>query len=309
MTSSSASFTAHAPGTLMLMGEHAVLHGRPALCMAVSQRMQLVLKKRADRNFTIQSALGAYAGELGDIEVCKPYTFVLEAIRRAAPCQGFDLKIHSEFSSTIGFGSSAAVTVSLVALLRHLAGHAFDRASIFSESLSVVRSVQGTASGSDVAAAVYGGVVHYRADPLQLEPLHCQLPLSVCYVGYKTPTPEVIGIVDTLRGQHPARFEELFTLIGNCVGDALAALRQGDLAELGRLFNLHQGCQSALGCSDGTLEYLIYQLRAQAGIHGAKISGSGLGDCVIALGNAEAKVNGYDHFPIQTASEGVSLEF
>ncbi len=308
MTFSSPSLKAHAPGTLMLMGEHAVLHGRPALCMAVNQRMHLDLKCRKDRSFTIQSALGDYAGELGDIEVCKPYTFALEAIRRTGLKRGFDLKVHSEFSSTIGFGSSAAVTVSLVSLLRHLAGHPFDRAAIFGEALQVVRGVQGTASGSDVAAAVYGGVVHYCAEPLQLEPVQCNLPLSVCYAGYKTPTPEVIGKVDALRRQHPERFEEVFTLMGHCVGDALSALRQGDTAELGRLFNLHQGCQSALGCSDETLEYLLYQLRSQSGVLGAKISGSGLGDCVIALGNPEAKVNGYDHFPIQTAREGVTLE-
>ena len=308
MTSTPTLLKAQAPGTLMLMGEHAVLHGQPALCMAVNQRMHLEMKVRKDRIITLHSALGDYEGALNEIEVCKPYTFVLETIRRSQPKRGFDLTIRSEFSSTIGLGSSAAVTVSLVSLLRALAGKPFDRAAIFGEALSTVREVQGTASGSDVAAAVYGGVVHYRAEPLQLEPLHCELPLSVCYAGYKTPTPEVISKVETLRRHHPERFAELYTLMGHCVTDALAALRQGDREELGRLFNLHHGCQSALGCSDETLEYLIHQLRSQEGVLGAKISGSGLGDCVIALGNSETKVNGYDHFTVQTASKGVTLE-
>jgi mevalonate kinase len=151
-------------------------------------------------------------------------------------------------------------------------------------------------------------VVNYRAEPRGIQPLRASLSLSVVYAGYKTPTPEVISTIEKIRKLHPERFEQLFHLIDDCVKDATVAIRNGNLKQLGELVNLHHGLQSAMGCSDETLEYLIYQLRKQEGISGAKISGSGLGDCVIGLGNSEAKVSGYDHFSIDVDPEGVRFE-
>ncbi|MDD2236061.1 MAG: galactokinase family protein, partial [Kiritimatiellae bacterium] len=49
-----------APGTLMLMGEHAVLRGAPALACAVDQRIQVDLQCRRDGRLRIESALGTY---------------------------------------------------------------------------------------------------------------------------------------------------------------------------------------------------------------------------------------------------------
>ena len=43
--------------------------------------------------------------------------------------------------------------------------------------------------------------------------------------------------------------------------------------------------QEALGVSNEILAELVFALRKFKHISGAKISGSGLGDCVIALGN------------------------
>ena len=48
--------------------------------------------------------------------------------------------------------------------------------------------------------------------------------------------------------------------------------------------NIHQGLQSALGVSNSRIEEIVYALREAPGIDGAKISGSGLGDCVVGVG-------------------------
>lgn len=299
---------ASAPGTLMLMGEHAVLHGTHALCAAVNRRMHLRLHPREDRRFSLASALGDYDGDLDDFEVCKPFSFVLAAIQQARPRKGFHLQIRSEFSDRIGFGSSAAVTVATVSLLRALNRQPFDRAAILHEALTAVRQVQGQASGTDVAAAVYGGIVHYCADPLFVEPMQTKLPLSVVYAGYKTPTPEVIRLVERQRQQNPERFAGIFQGLAACVAEAVPAIRAGDLQTLGTLFDAHQRLQADMGCSDETLDHLIDQLRTQSGVTGAKISGSGRGDCVIALGTSAARVNGYEHFAVDIDPQGVRFD-
>ncbi|MCC5850695.1 MAG: GHMP kinase, partial [Verrucomicrobia bacterium] len=107
--------TASAPGTLMLMGEHAVLHGHRALCAAVDPRISVSLHPRQDRRLRVVSALGEMETDLKSLEPVPPFTFVMEAVRRSGIHRGLDLDIQSGFSAEIGFGSSAAVTVATVA--------------------------------------------------------------------------------------------------------------------------------------------------------------------------------------------------
>ena len=52
---------ASAPGSLMLMGEHAVLHGKKALVCAIDQRISVSLTPREDARISIVSALGEYS--------------------------------------------------------------------------------------------------------------------------------------------------------------------------------------------------------------------------------------------------------
>ena len=66
--------------------------------------------------------------------------------------------------------------------------------------------------------------------------------------------------------------------------EAAQALKNNNLQALGELFNIHQGLQDALGTCNLPLAEIVYKLRADPNIYGSKISGSGLGDCVIALG-------------------------
>lgn len=308
MSYSRSDLHASAPGSLMLMGEHAVLHGSHALCAAVDKRIRVSLRPLPDSEIQIESSLGSFGTTLENLSPKAPFQFVLAALQQAKLARGVHVSIEADFASTLGFGSSAAVTVATLATLRALEHKPFDRAALLEQALTVIRSVQGTASGSDLAASVFGGVVHYRADPPFVEPIHTTLPLAACYVGYKTPTPEVIRRVEANRQAHPERFASLFTLMDECVHDAVAALRSNDQERLGQLFNLHHGLQAALGCSDETLEYLVHQLRTQPGVLGAKISGSGLGDCVISLGNSKAEVSGYENFPIDIDTQGVILE-
>jgi mevalonate kinase len=71
--------------------------------------------------------------------------------------------------------------------------------------------------------------------------------------------------------------------------------------------NRHHELQAALGTSDPTLEHLVAQFRSMSGILGAKISGSGLGDSVLALGQAEPGSVSTDLTPVTLTTQGVNL--
>ena len=276
------------PGSLMLFGEHAVLYGKQAVVAAINHYIHVELAPRSDRNIRIiSSEFGEYNITLDEFIITKPYDYVLTAIKQylnKIDC-GFLLRIKSEFPADIGFGSSAAVTVAtLGALAVWLEGKESDLMRLYKQAVGVVRALHGVGSGADVAASVFGGVIAYKMTPLKIQKLNIDLPLTAVYSGWKTPTFEVIAVVEKKRAQFPAIFTDLYAAIERCTREAIVAIKKNDLVRLGMLMNIHQGLQDALGVNNATLSELIFALRAMPNIYGAKISGAGQGDCVIGLG-------------------------
>jgi mevalonate kinase len=282
------------PGSLMLMGEHAVLHGGLAIACAVDRFIKVTLTPRSDNQINIASQkFGNLSFFLSfpDNKISKDdknkFKFVLAAIasKQSKISSGFDLKIEADFSPQLGLGSSAAVTVAtLIVLEQWISGIKPQQLKLVKDARKIIQKVQGTGSGADVAASVYGGVVSYKMQPLKITKLKNKPPLTVIYSGSKVPTPKVIAIVKTSQQKYPKIFKQLYAAISCCAEQAVTAINSSNWKKLGDLMNIHQGLQDALGVNNKILSELIYKLRADSKIHGAKISGSGLGDCVIGLG-------------------------
>ena len=188
---------------------------------------------------------------------------------------------------------------------------------LFQQAKNAVLQVQGTGSCADLAASIFGGVLSYKMEPIKWEKLPLIPDLTAVYCGYKKPTPEVIKLVNVAKQQQPKIYESLFRSIDACVKQAVYAIKQAKWNELGQLFMHHQGLQYALGVSNQLLDTLVYQLCNQTGIFGAKISGSGLGDCVIGLGklsqtvftlDLEQSKIGIRQFPISLTEQGLIYE-
>lgn len=283
-----ASLKTSAPGKLMLLGEHGVLAGSHCLIAAVDKRISVELRPRADRQVHIRTEFGAYSSTVNALEPDNRFGFVIAALKMFSEelPSGLELQINSGFSHTVGLGSSAAVTAAVVAALRSWCRKDENPEPIFAASLQVIHNVQGTGSGADVAASIHGGVVLYRMHPLLISPIPAAPALTVVYCGYKVPTAEVISRVKALQQRHPQIYQHIYQTMDAISLQAAAAIRQEEWQRVGTLMNVNQGLLNAIGVSNGDLEELIEWLRQDSAIHGAKISGSGLGDCVIALGEA-----------------------
>ena len=303
------SIVASAPGSLMLFGEHAVLRGKRAVAGAVDARVEVRLTPRADDRVRIRSALGALDTRLDALDIAPPFTFLLAALLDARPLlkSGLELEVTAGFSSTVGLGSSAAVTAAALGALARHTGQPEDPGALLRHGVALIRRVQGGGSGTDLAASLHGGLIGYHATSLEVEPLPGLPPFTLVYSGAKEPTPKVIKVVDAWSAARPAISRALFDLIGQTTDHALAAIRAGDWAEVGALMTLHQGLQDAMGLTNRALGEVITALRAHPGVWGAKISGSGLGDCAIALGSPNAEVPGYERIPAVFAAEGLRV--
>lgn len=301
---------ASAPGSIMLMGEHSVLFGERALACAVDKHIHVTLTPRDDRVVNIDSSLADYSADLDDLKAEAKLSFVLAVIEQHLDDlhKGFDLKIEAGFGHTLGLGSSAAVTVATTAALDAYCQQASDSYELFRKALATVHKVQGRGSGTDLAASVFGASVGYTVNPCQIEPLGQVPQLSLYYVGYKTTTPEVLRQVEQHTKTLPELYQKLYWLMGQCTFDAEAALAKQDWQALGQCMNVYQGLMDALGVNDLALSDLVYRLRQSSKIYGAKISGSGLGDCVLALGSDPELALEYQEIPVSLSPQGVSVE-
>lgn len=286
----------------MIMGEHAVLmHGR-AIAAAVDARMTVQLTPRQDDLFSIISSLGKLQSQIDNIKVSPPFDYVLTAIQHYADVlpSGFDLTIASDFRHDLGLGSSAAVINATLAVLQNWLTGKVEPPQVFLQTAKdLVLTLKGKGSGADLAASFYGGVVDLQTAPLAVGSLPILPHLTVVYCGYKTPTSTVIDMVDTYAKKNPKRYQTLFAEIHALIEQCCQALRRQDWQAVGRCFNQQQTLMEELGVSDPVIDDIIAQLQQQPEILGSKISGSGLGDCVIGLGRVS------EHW-IQSISQGDS---
>ena len=312
---------ASAPANTMLMGEHAVLFGHSALVCALTQRIYVQANKRADDLIVVDSQLGHFSYPLADLEAqlheSSQFSFVLQAIVLCDLDTGLHLVIESDFEHTLGLGSSAAVTVATLGAIELLFKRQFDTQAVMRLGIESIRKVQGRGSGADIAASALGGIVEFQAKPisahkvsLSTQTWQCAPSLRLVYCGYKTPTPVVIEQVHQAAAREPKRFTQLYEQMGVCVKASMHALNNEDWPTFAEYMNQYQNLMRELGVSDKVIENIIELSQAQAKIgalFGAKISGSGLGDCVLLLGSEPL------HWPhtqmsVQIDSQGLRQE-
>lgn len=302
-----AAITVSAPGSLMLLGEHAVLHGHHALVCAINRRITVHLFPLEKNELRVVSELGTYACPLNNLLDHASMRFVIQAVRQHIDQlpSGLELRIESEFSADIGFGSSASVTVAThAAILAWLLGEPPRAELLFSESLKTVHEVQGRGSGADLAASVFGGIVCYTTTP-DYEPVPISIPLTAVYCGYKTPTPEVILQVEQWRAEHPEKFARIYEEMDASALEALACLKEHDLPGFGAILNRNQQLMDEMGVNTPELAEIVEALQSAADVFGAKISGSGLGDCAVGIGYAALPELDYPVYHLEITPAGI----
>jgi len=305
-------YKASSPGSLMVLGEYAVLENYPAMVAGINKRLTVLLSPRKDQKIEIISALGKYETTLKNFDIVPPFTFVLSAIKKYDLSHGMTLIIESEFLDTVGFASSAAVSVATIAVLSLWLGYDFSALQIIQEATEIVRQVQGVGSGADVAACVLGGFVHYQKEPLIAERLASTYPLSVIYSGYKTKTMNAIARVKANFSSSPRLYARLMEQIGDGVKEGLLHAKNKNWDALGKIMNIQQGLMDTLGVNTKELNQIIENLRLDLNVLGAKISGSGFGDCVIGLGSpSDSYFRGNDRelwLDVNVGTEGLRYE-
>ncbi|MDO8621461.1 MAG: mevalonate kinase [Candidatus Levybacteria bacterium] len=291
--------TVSAPGKLMLLGEHAVVYDHPCLVTAVDQRMRATVETLDSLEFQLEAEDVKVTGykkplsEVGIGDIPKGAKFVeiaLKNINEKYPLKtGLKITTTSEFSSQFGFGSSSASTVCTIKAVSEILGLNLSEKAIFDLAFKTVLDIQGKGSGFDVAAAVYGGTLYFVTGGKVIEPLDIKsLPLIVGYSGVKGDTVTLMNKVKETFADKQGRLNQIYNSIEALVDQAKMVLLKSDWKTFGDLMNQNQKYLSELGISIEKLDNMI-KGALDAGAYGAKLSGAGGGDCMIAIATEEKK--------------------
>ena len=281
-------FQATAPGKVILVGEHAVVYGRPAIAAPVWQAVATatVVPGAPGSGCHISAPDVGLSLRLADAGDDEPLAVVtrLALARVGRDCApDWQITLHSDIPIASGMGSGAALSTALVRSIMLAAGHVAEPAAVSELVYESERFYHGTPSGIDNTVVAYGMPIWFvKGQPP--EPFTPARPilLAIADSGIRSPTKETVGDVRRAWSADPARFEGIFDEIGRTVLAARRALEAGEPRALGRIMDANQALLEMLDVSSPALATLIAAAR-QAGALGAKLSGGGRGGNIIAL--------------------------
>jgi mevalonate kinase len=280
-----------AHGKVILLGEHAVVYGVPALCGAL--RSGVTITSQPGDGALVVPAWGVRAypdPSDGGKDLARAYAAILRALRLDAQVvAGTDFVARFDIPTSAGLGSSAALSVALARAVCEAAAREQDPAAIAEAALRAEEVFHGRPSGLDHTVAQQGGFGLFRRGQ-GLVPLAAPaLPLCIGMTGRARDTRGRVARVAALHEEAPAMTGACFARIRELVERGAAAVSGGDLPMLGAAMNDNQEILGRLEVSCPEIEHMC-RLAREAGALGAKLTGGGGGGCVIALspGNEEA---------------------
>jgi mevalonate kinase len=279
--------TSSAPGKIILFGEHAVVYGRPALAVPVTQVRAAVDVSNAPRTgIWIDAPDVDLRAELNTLPSDHPIASVIHNflfLSRVSPFPNLAIKIKSTIPVASGLGSGAAVTVALTRALSAHLNYSMNEEEINAFAYEIEKLHHGTPSGIDNTVVTYAQPVYFvKGQPIEIFRVGASFTIVIADTGISALTKESVGDVRRLWLADKPRWETVFDKIGEVSFTARRAIEAGKWELLGELMNENHALLQTLTVSSLELDALVETAR-RAGALGAKLSGGGRGGNMIAL--------------------------
>lgn len=277
-----------APGKVILLGEHAVVYGRPAIAVPVTR----VQAEAVVTSGLPGEGLSIHALDLGQVIslTTAPRDNPLAAIARVtlhelgiSPVPDWMVSVRSTIPIAAGMGSGAAVSAAIARALAAAAGYELPTHAVSELVYRVEHLYHGTPSGIDNTVVSYARPIYFvKGQSPRLLRIARPFWLVIGDTGMPSPTKAAVLDVRQAWEADPTRFEGLFNRIAALAEAARTAIEAGAVEALGPLMTENQALLRELGVSSPELERLI-EAACAAGASGAKLVGAGRGGNMIAL--------------------------
>ncbi|MDO5861829.1 MAG: mevalonate kinase [Thermoplasmata archaeon] len=305
--------TASAPGKFVILGEHSVVYGKPAVTLAVDLRMTVAVRR---------SGWNTMNGDRLDFRRQAHIRYLTRNLRHAV-----DMLTYSEIPVGSGMGSSAALSAAMAMALASESGEQLSEEQVMREAYEAEYYAQGNGSPMDASTCVHGGGVSINMPEPDGEFLWKverngrswsfndlkapEMTFVIGNTGIRAPTgPQVDKVHRYMDRSHFAR--EVIDDIADVTVEGGKALKNRDVEALGRLMTKDHKLLSILGVSCDALNKLVNASLPYS--YGAKLTGSGGGGCMVALTDRPEKVceaiesRGGTPYVVRTGGPGVMME-
>jgi len=286
---------AYAPGKIILVGEHAVVYGRPAVAVPVTQvRAQATVEDATTgQGITIVAPdvdqkllLGGEGGWPSEDPLARTVIATLKYLGLSLE-QDLTITVKSDIPIARGLGSGAAVSTAMVRVLAAHFSLELSPQEVSQLVYEVERIHHGTPSGIDNTVIAHERPVYFvQGQTSQTVAVRRTLRLLIGDTGEPSPTKGVVGAVRRQWRRSRGRYESIFDEIGEIALRVRRSMEEGDIAEMGRLMDENHQLLRELDVSSPLLDSLVGAARDEGAL-GAKLSGAGRGGNVIALVTAE----------------------
>lgn len=304
----------HAKGKVILLGEHAVVYGQPALACAIPVGVRVRVRvggSPASEPVRVVSPATGLTVCMGQAPESAAAACLLTAVERAlmlldAPKVGAEIEICSELPMGRGMGSSASLSIALLRAVAQWTGQKVSPERFLSMGLELERVFHGNPSGLDHATVLSEGLLVFSKGGRR-EPVYnrCGLDLVLLDSGGERQTLAMVQRVRERLEADPERMGRVIESVGEGVEGGIQALHAGDPVAFGQLMNQNQRLLEHLGVSTPRLEALIGGAQ-EAGALGAKLSGAGGGGVVVCLCDDASRAHHSSNILELAAKEGVS---
>ncbi len=273
---------------VILLGEHSVVYGHPAVALPLHD-----LRMRATAVPVPGPSRLCSLDYRGPIDRSGPrFACVARAFDKAREFSGrlgqsFEITTRSDFPHARGLGSSAAASGAVIRAVLDACRRDASADELFALTQMAERVAHGNPSGLDAAATSSSSPIRFqggRMRPVSQRIAHAHLVIADS--GVQGSTREAVSGLRRRYEQDAEGTGPLIDGLGALARTAITALHDGDAPALGEAMNRAHTVLAGLDLSLPVLDRLVGAAR-RAGALGAKLTGGGLGGCVIALTGSE----------------------
>lgn len=277
--------TGSSHGKTILIGEHAVVYGVPALVLPVLdvRVTATATPVPSTSGSALESTVHTGPLDTAPAAVLPTVTAVTATLRHlGAPGQHLHVRVDSAVPTARGMGSSAAVAAAVTAAVADVFGRTLDAQEHHELVQECERVAHGRPSGLDARGVVADVPVWFEDGVVEPVPLGAAFTFVVADTGVPGHTREAVAAVRERHDRDPQAVDAVVAAIGDLARRARGTLVDGDAQGLGATMDAAHGLLTELDVSSADLDRLVDAAR-RADALGAKLTGGGRGGCVLAL--------------------------